>query len=304
MATKREPRLVSLGYGKFARADRIYALVPLEPGERGEGRRTYVHVDGLSEPVVASRSEKAILAEIEAALTEAAGIPRRRAHREGAGEPAVAGVAREALRPRAAARREPGGSAERGPAGAGIRRRIASPRRRAAVPGQGPSRAPARLGRSSGSVPTVTSLIASVAGQATRGRSGRRTRIGHLARDLGEPQAAGQHRGPVAAEGRVIGGASRRAGSSRPRRGPSSPRSRGSAPAASAPPRSARRSSARCRSASRAPRAAARGRASGRARPGRPCPRRAGGRGATPPRRRARSRGRRRRSRSVTSSVR
>ena len=29
-------------------------------------------------PVVASRSEKAILAEIEAALTEAAGIPRRR----------------------------------------------------------------------------------------------------------------------------------------------------------------------------------------------------------------------------------
>jgi hypothetical protein len=28
--------------------------------------------------VVASRSEKAILAEIEAALTEAAGIPRRR----------------------------------------------------------------------------------------------------------------------------------------------------------------------------------------------------------------------------------
>ena len=78
MAAKREPRLVSLGYGKFVRADRIYALVPLAPGERGEGRRTYVHVEGLSEPIVASRSEKAILAEIEAALTEAAGIPRRR----------------------------------------------------------------------------------------------------------------------------------------------------------------------------------------------------------------------------------
>ena len=75
---KRDPRMVSLGYGKFARADRIYALVPLDPKDRGEGRRTYVHVDGLSEPVVASRSEKAILAEIEAALTEAAGIPRRR----------------------------------------------------------------------------------------------------------------------------------------------------------------------------------------------------------------------------------
>jgi hypothetical protein len=78
MAAKREPRLVSLGYGRLVRADRIFALVPLEPGERGEGRRTYVHVDGLSEPLVASRSEKAILADVEAALTEAAGIPRRR----------------------------------------------------------------------------------------------------------------------------------------------------------------------------------------------------------------------------------
>lgn len=75
---KREPRLVSLGYGRLVRADRIFALVPLGPEERGEGRRTYVHVDGLSEPVVASRSEKAILADVEAALTEAAGIPRRR----------------------------------------------------------------------------------------------------------------------------------------------------------------------------------------------------------------------------------
>jgi hypothetical protein len=78
VATKREPRLVSLGYGRFVRADRVYALVPLGPEERGEGRRTYVHVEGLSEPLVASRSEKAILADVEAALTEAAGIPRRR----------------------------------------------------------------------------------------------------------------------------------------------------------------------------------------------------------------------------------
>ena len=78
MAAKRDPRLVSLGYGKFARADRIYALVPLDPAERGDGRRTYVHVDGLAEPIVASRSEKAILADVEAAVTEAAGIPRSR----------------------------------------------------------------------------------------------------------------------------------------------------------------------------------------------------------------------------------
>jgi hypothetical protein len=78
MAAKREPRLVSLGYGKFVRADRVIALVPLDAKDRGEGRRTYVHVDGLDQPVVASRSEKAILADVEEALTEAAGIPRRR----------------------------------------------------------------------------------------------------------------------------------------------------------------------------------------------------------------------------------
>ena len=75
---KRDPRMVALGYGRFVRADRVFALVPLPPAERGEGRRTYVHVDGMAEPLVASRSEKAVLADVEAALTEAAGIPRRR----------------------------------------------------------------------------------------------------------------------------------------------------------------------------------------------------------------------------------
>ena len=70
--------MVPLGYGKFVRADRIFALVPLEAHERGDGRRTYVHVEGVAEPLVASRSERAILADAEAALTEAAGIPRRR----------------------------------------------------------------------------------------------------------------------------------------------------------------------------------------------------------------------------------
>jgi hypothetical protein len=70
--------MIPLGYGKFVRADRVYALVPLERAERRDGRRTYVHVDGLAEPIVASRSERAILADVEKALTEAAGIPRRR----------------------------------------------------------------------------------------------------------------------------------------------------------------------------------------------------------------------------------
>jgi hypothetical protein len=71
-----ELRMVSLGYGKYVRADRVFALVPLSDAERGDGRRTYVHVDGIAEPVVASRSERAILADLEAALADAGGIPR------------------------------------------------------------------------------------------------------------------------------------------------------------------------------------------------------------------------------------
>jgi hypothetical protein len=71
-------RMVALGYGKFVRADRVFAVIPLEADERGDGRRTYVHVDGLSEPIVASRSERAILADVEAALVEASGVPKRR----------------------------------------------------------------------------------------------------------------------------------------------------------------------------------------------------------------------------------
>ena len=70
--------MVALGYGKFVRADRVFALVPLERAERRDGRRTYVHVEGLDEPIVASRSQRAILQDVEAALAEAAGMPRRR----------------------------------------------------------------------------------------------------------------------------------------------------------------------------------------------------------------------------------
>ena len=75
---RREARMVPLGYGKLVKADRIYALVPIEADERGDGRRTYVHVEGLDQPIVASRSERAIHADVETALTEAAGVPRRR----------------------------------------------------------------------------------------------------------------------------------------------------------------------------------------------------------------------------------
>ncbi|MBI3958646.1 MAG: hypothetical protein HY328_07540 [Chloroflexi bacterium] len=52
--------LVALGYGKYFRADSIVGMEPVEEG-RGPGRRTLVYVQGLSQPVVASRSEGAIL---------------------------------------------------------------------------------------------------------------------------------------------------------------------------------------------------------------------------------------------------
>jgi len=60
--------LITLGYGKFVRADRVFALVPLEGGERGDGRRTLVHVEGIEQPLVASRSEGAIAHDLAIAL--------------------------------------------------------------------------------------------------------------------------------------------------------------------------------------------------------------------------------------------
>jgi len=54
------PRMIFLGFGKYARADKIYALEPLGEGERGHGARTRVWVDGIAEPIIASRTERAI----------------------------------------------------------------------------------------------------------------------------------------------------------------------------------------------------------------------------------------------------
>ncbi len=68
----RSMTLVPLGYGKFVRADRIYALVPLEGPDRGDGRRTLVHVEGIDEPIVASRSEGAIARDVAIALGQPA----------------------------------------------------------------------------------------------------------------------------------------------------------------------------------------------------------------------------------------
>ena len=53
--------MVFLGFGKFARADKIFALEPLRGDERGDGKRTRVWVEGLTSPIIASRTERTIL---------------------------------------------------------------------------------------------------------------------------------------------------------------------------------------------------------------------------------------------------
>jgi hypothetical protein len=57
----REQAIVPLGYGKYARSDRIIALDPIE-NDRGPGRRTRVYIDQLPNPLIASRTENSILA--------------------------------------------------------------------------------------------------------------------------------------------------------------------------------------------------------------------------------------------------
>jgi len=56
--------MVPLGFGKYVRADRIYGLEPLPGDERGSGARTRVWVEGIPDPVVASRTERSILADM------------------------------------------------------------------------------------------------------------------------------------------------------------------------------------------------------------------------------------------------
>jgi hypothetical protein len=55
--------MVALGYGKYFKSDSIIGLEPIEE-ERGPGRRTWVYVEGLHDPIVASRSDGAILRDL------------------------------------------------------------------------------------------------------------------------------------------------------------------------------------------------------------------------------------------------
>jgi hypothetical protein len=54
--------MVFLGFGKYVRSDRIYAVEPITDERRGSGRRTLVWVEGIPDPIVASRTERSILA--------------------------------------------------------------------------------------------------------------------------------------------------------------------------------------------------------------------------------------------------
>src|SRR5688500_11555712 len=57
-------RMVFLGFGKFVRADKIYALEPLRGNERGGGQRTRGWIEGVSEPIIAARTERSTVAEM------------------------------------------------------------------------------------------------------------------------------------------------------------------------------------------------------------------------------------------------
>ena len=58
------PAMVFLCFGKYVRADKIYALEPLRGKDRGGGQRTRVFVEGIAEPIIASRTERSILTEM------------------------------------------------------------------------------------------------------------------------------------------------------------------------------------------------------------------------------------------------
>ena len=57
----RENVIIPLGYGKFVRSDKIIALEPIEEN-RGPGRRTRVFVEQMGNPLIASRTETSLLA--------------------------------------------------------------------------------------------------------------------------------------------------------------------------------------------------------------------------------------------------
>ena len=55
--------LVHLGFGKYVRSDQVTTVLPIDE-ERGPGRRTFVHVQGQTDPIIASRAEDSIVRDL------------------------------------------------------------------------------------------------------------------------------------------------------------------------------------------------------------------------------------------------
>jgi hypothetical protein len=98
-------RMVFLGFGKYARADKIYAIEPIRDERRGHGRRTLVWVEGVSEPIVASRTERTILHDMGAdavggspLVDQALDLAERLAEQTQAGRVDLADLGRRARR--------------------------------------------------------------------------------------------------------------------------------------------------------------------------------------------------------------
>jgi hypothetical protein len=70
-------QLISLGYGRYVRSDDVTAVEPITEG-RGPRRRALVWVRGLDAPLVASRSESAIIEDLVTPAEEAARIRQQR----------------------------------------------------------------------------------------------------------------------------------------------------------------------------------------------------------------------------------
>ena len=98
--------MVFLGFGNYARADKIYALEPLGEGERGHGRRTHVWIEGVPDPIIASRTERTILVEMGAGdagaaseiVDQAVDLAERLAEQAQAGRVDLADLGRRARR--------------------------------------------------------------------------------------------------------------------------------------------------------------------------------------------------------------
>jgi hypothetical protein len=98
-------RMIFLGFGKYARADKIYAIEPIRDKDRGHGRRTLVWVEGVAEPIVASRTERTILADMgqdsalgKPLLDDAVDLAERLAEQSQTGKVDLADLGRRARR--------------------------------------------------------------------------------------------------------------------------------------------------------------------------------------------------------------